>query len=523
MNSPIQTVGIDSARNGVRGGGDEMGRRSRSRKRHVNIPILGLLVVLCILVLIQILQSTASSGTLAFVMMPLSLRMDETLLQHPKIYIKTSLTKTTTLNTALAANTSHVTATTSSSTSTKSEVIDINGNSHNLNGSGANNKQRTTMMNEERSEAAVTNFHPSLPWPQFDNRIQDSIHNGIRIIPSLVSEGTATVSLRRRGKRSVNKTVYYISNSSSMFESPPPNLATVVTAYYDMPSKHGFLEYSHWFDNMLSATDPMIIFIDPDRIYHINWTEFVITRRQHAPTIVALMPLQNFVTRTTFHESFWKLQTPSKSIRPSPFSLYNEKMIWMREVALLNPFQTELFAWIDAGYFRGNRQERLRNQPIVRNNITQNGVPPNQILFQNVFQHPWDQEIAAGAFGGRRDAILQAYDKYWLSFWDMVRKGLKVGYEQRVMVTMCRSWPELCSVQYSGQDKNWVQMGTKWLRQPHHNFSTTTMLLSSSTNETLLPTTIVQEDYSKIEFPKVCQVITAQMVKEVVVMTAAQR
>jgi hypothetical protein len=162
----------------------------------------------------------------------------------------------------------------------------------------------------------------------------------------------------------------------------------------------------------------------------------------------------------------------------------------MNEAARINPFNTENFIWIDAGYFRG---APVNNSPIVRNNITKNGVLANQMVFHSIFgpERPWDQEIAAGAFGGRVQAIFEANKKYWMSFWYMVTKGLKVCYEQRVMVTMCRTWPDLCSIHYSGKDKDWFVMGRGWLRNADFDFSNG-LVLGNSTNETLLPTTVVE-------------------------------
>jgi hypothetical protein len=164
----------------------------------------------------------------------------------------------------------------------------------------------------------------------------------------------------------------------------------------------------------------------------------------------------------------------------------------MNEAARINPFNTENFIWIDAGYFRAAHANK---GPIVRNNITQNGVLPNQMLFHSVFgpERPWDQEIAAGAFGGRAQAIFEANEKYWMSFWYMVTKGQKVCYEQRVMVTMYRTWPDLCSIHYSGRDGDWFAMGRNWLRNPGLIFSSNGAVLGNSANETLLPTTVVEE------------------------------
>jgi hypothetical protein len=54
------------------------------------------------------------------------------------------------------------------------------------------------------------------------------------------------------------------------------------------------------------------------------------------------------------------------------------------------------------------------------------------------------------------------------------------------MVTMCRTWPDLCSIHYySGRDGDWFVMGRYWLRNPGFDFSNNGAVLGNSTNESL--------------------------------------
>jgi hypothetical protein len=143
-------------------------------------------------------------------------------------------------------------------------------------------------------------------------------------------------------------------------------------------------------------------------------------------------------------------------------------MILLHEVALMNPFDTEHFFWIDAGYFRGKGRDGYR--PIVRNNITAHGVAPDQIVFQRA-QDDESHEIAGGAFGGTSRALARAYDLYWLTFWHMIQQKKDcVGFEQRVMVWMCMSFPDLCHIHTS---TNWFAMGKTWLPNADYDFAAT--------------------------------------------------
>ena len=46
--------------------------------------------------------------------------------------------------------------------------------------------------------------------------------------------------------------------------------ATIVTAYYKMASKHSYEEYQSWMSNMLTFTDCMVIFTQPDMVATIR-------------------------------------------------------------------------------------------------------------------------------------------------------------------------------------------------------------------------------------------------------------
>jgi hypothetical protein len=109
------------------------------------------------------------------------------------------------------------------------------------------------------------------------------------------------------------------------------------------------------------------------------------------------------------------------------------------------------------------------------------------------------QEIAANVWGVTRAAILETNEKYWIAFWDMVTKGLKICFEQRVMITMCWSWPDFCYQVYSGRHADWFKLGKNWLRDPNTDFRKYEYPIfvdggvSGILKDTILPTTIVKD------------------------------
>ena len=148
--------------------------------------------------------------------------------------------------------------------------------------------------------------------------------------------------------------------------------------------------------------------------------------------------------------------------------------IMMQAVAQSNPFSTQHFIWIDSGYFRSpNIAPHL--SPIVRNNITENGVLPSKVFFRNFLDNPKFQDLSGGAWGGTRQALDAYADKYWKVFWYMSQNGHFIGAEQNVMTTTCLNFPSLCSV-HEGTYGGWFTVGSDWLRQYHFSFSNEILL-----------------------------------------------
>mmetsp|Transcript_38287 Transcript_38287/g.93076 ORF Transcript_38287/g.93076 Transcript_38287/m.93076 type:complete len:179 (+) Transcript_38287:180-716(+) len=160
----------------------------------------------------------------------------------------------------------------------------------------------------------------------------------------------------------------------------------------------------------------------------------------------------------------------------------------MQEVAQLNPFDTKHIVWVDAGYFR---RKGPAFGPIVRNNLTANGLGQSQIAFQNIFEDTSRYTLAGGAWGGTVQAIDHFYTKYFETFWYMALHAIDcIGYEQHVMLVMCHSFPGMCNINLSS---HWFAMGQSWLRDPHMSFNETPFILGRQNRTNLV--------HGEIRFP----------------------
>ena len=366
---------------------------------------------------------------------------------------------------------------------------------YNRNSSSSESKTRI-ISSERRSDESEA----SIQWPQTDLTIRSAIRLGEVIQPSFVLTEAATpwnATAIHEERMNQTTTGYTYEWQGQQYEAPIPGLATVVSAFYDLSSssstssswwsginnsnnnnnirsgKHDVEEYKTWLQNFLSMTDPLIFFCKPNSV----WEDTVRTHRQHAPTIIATVPFEELPTVKSFTHSFWQSfgiqRDPQQGLRyvrakdTRLYQIWNAKAIFLEESAIVNPFDTEHFVWLDAGYFR----DELVSGVIVRNNMTENGLSLNQkqMIFQNVFPKEQGYLIAAGAFGGSTAAVHQFYKNYWKTFWYMVTKHhySSIGMEQYVLVHLCKSFPEQCLIQES---EHWFRLGQEWLRDPSYNF-----------------------------------------------------
>lgn len=131
---------------------------------------------------------------------------------------------------------------------------------------------------------------------------------------------------------------------------------TLVTAYFDVPSKSSQKWYHQWMQNMLSLQDAMVIYTTP------NNTDLILNLRKHAlnRTVIINLALNDLPVATKASRSYWEFQLSTdyeKYIHKS-FELF---WIWLSKPYLVeraifeNHFSSNVFVWVDIGCFRDDR------------------------------------------------------------------------------------------------------------------------------------------------------------------------
>ena len=233
--------------------------------------------------------------------------------------------------------------------------------------------------------------------------------------------------------------------------------STIVTAYFDMRSKHSSREYSAWMANMLSLQDAMVIYTTYDMIPKI------MRHRAHARnrTHIVATKLEDTKMGTRYDSAFWNAQhilDPERGSHPDVrlYWVWNEKTELLKRAVELNPFQSNFFAWVDIGYFRGRR---YNGQFMIKT------IPPtlrtDQVLMLDVtsiVDSKWGKYLGGGFIGGYADGIRQWHTKYYATL--DKNKHSFIGKDQPWMWKTCNTHPGLCAlvVPKRGHGSQWFYM-----------------------------------------------------------------
>mmetsp|Transcript_38233 Transcript_38233/g.70528 ORF Transcript_38233/g.70528 Transcript_38233/m.70528 type:complete len:568 (-) Transcript_38233:306-2009(-) len=248
-------------------------------------------------------------------------------------------------------------------------------------------------------------------------------------------------------------------------------VATLITAFYQMSSKHPPRMYQKNSGQLLATSDPMIIFCEPNT----QWVNFFIEQRKHAPTIVVPLPANELRLKRHFsQEKFWKKQyeidpegpTHHKGVNTMLYVIWDEKLVLLHTAATLNPFNTTQFVWVDTGYWR-NPAPHMYRQSAVRINITKEGVNDDATLLFQMIPYNYDRDAAisgnqvlvgGNSFAGTYDGVSNLYSAFYDTFWTMSATGKFVGSDQKVLYRTCHTYPTACHIHKPRNYRQWLKM-----------------------------------------------------------------
>jgi hypothetical protein len=226
--------------------------------------------------------------------------------------------------------------------------------------------------------------------------------------------------------------------------------ATVISAYYEMSSKHSLSEYRKWIELFLTDNNMYLIFFTESHL-----AEFIRDCRKGYDdrTTIVILPREEWVANK-YDQKVWDALhsiDPEKAIHnPELYKVWFEKIEFVKRGIELNPYRHDDFLWVDSGICR---KESLKK--IIPEFPVASRIPIDRIMLLNV--KPFNksdteikiingikfigggipkERIGAGVICGRKE-IWEKYHTDYYTTLDKYRKaGLFWGKEQDIMQTM---------------------------------------------------------------------------------------
>ncbi len=259
---------------------------------------------------------------------------------------------------------------------------------------------------------------------------------------------------------------YYMCNNSNLpleikiNKQVHSKKSTIITAYFEIKSKYPSHHYFKWIKNFLTIKDPVVI------ITSATLKQFMIDNRPaHLETKIIVRNMSQFFVRKRYGDAFWEKQHMmdiEKSIHKGEYLywIWDEKSHWLKEIAILNPFQSKNFVWMDMGAFRNTK---YNNKLVIQSDFTNNKVLANKMIFLRISKAiRWLQSrymskfiykdvikfnmyLGGGIFGGTKDAILRWHDTFYSEMDTWAKDNKFIGKDQTIMISCCHKNPELCA------------------------------------------------------------------------------
>lgn len=164
---------------------------------------------------------------------------------------------------------------------------------------------------------------------------------------------------------------------------------TVVSAYYEMPSKYNLNSYRTWIRLLLENVPFHLIFYTDESL-----APFIQNCRSayQDRTIIMILPREKWIANQKYPQHVWNSlhsQDPEANIHnPELYKIWFEKNQFVKRAIELNPFDHTDFVWMDAGICR---YQSLLN--LIKRFPVASRIPTDRIMLLNVMQFSQKDEI----------------------------------------------------------------------------------------------------------------------------------
>lgn len=222
---------------------------------------------------------------------------------------------------------------------------------------------------------------------------------------------------------------------------------TVVTAYYQIPSKFGHEQYIEWAKNFLTMPFDLVVFTD-----HEN-AKWIKEARGNLPMVLVEKTMEEFYHYKYLAEyKEMAKQDINKKHSPELYMIWAEKLKFVKEAISLNPYKAKYYVWCDIGVFR-KLQYRDESFPSAMY------MWQDHMLFGLINEFS-PKDIESGILDPEKDRIQgtmmmgdkqawRVYNVIWDKMLaDLIAKKEPVGKDQHVMNYIALQFPWLIRLTY---------------------------------------------------------------------------
>ncbi len=228
---------------------------------------------------------------------------------------------------------------------------------------------------------------------------------------------------------------------------------TLVTAYFEMESKHSKDDYHEWMRSVLSLDACMVVVTAPSTVALFRWRDRQYTR-------IVQVELEEAGIRLNKTVEFWENQFKfdGEKFRHKSYKLYwvwALKPVFLQDAILSNVFKSQYFFWIDVGCLRDHDYDgrSLRTVPpqvqrfdsVFFSNVADFAPEDLRVLPDHTAaNNQFSDHLAGAIWGGKASAVLAFHDAYFRVFMRLADSGGFIGKDQTVMNIACIENERLC-------------------------------------------------------------------------------
>ena len=240
---------------------------------------------------------------------------------------------------------------------------------------------------------------------------------------------------------------------------------TLVSAYYQIKSKHSNIEYLSWLKNILLLNKSLVFYTDKKFMPIAKKLRPI---KLHYKTKFVELEMNDFYVNKHFKKEFNKsfYIDPENRYHSIPlYMVWAEKNMFLKKAILSNFFHSKCFYWIDAGYFRENKvymRKYINSWPSTKKCFEDTKLLMGQVKNFSDFEKEKivnfdivalknlqnDINVIGGFFGGQADNILKFSNHYYKAIDEYSKKNLFIGKDQNIYTFVSFSHPEIVKLVY---------------------------------------------------------------------------